>query len=185
MLLTAQSNHLRTFVVLLVLGMCLVVFGCGKKEEVSSLNTVGKGTIVGLTALSALSPGIVLLGVAYDIRAGKAHDMLWMGTFVWVFWIIAFVDWILDKIPGAASINHFVEHGLVWAVAYCGATAFLPIDQQTGSNIITIVGSCLAGSGVQGVRQAYSIPTDVTGAGAPIRSTIEDIVAFVGAGSLI
>ena len=123
----------------------------------------------GLSAAAALSPGIALLRIAYKIKDGKSiNDMnSWMGNFIWFFWIIALIDFVLDKIPGISNINHFVEHATVLAVVYVVATSF---THDTG-----LLSGILAGNGLHVGRQMYRT-TDMVGI-APVTGTLEDILS--------
>jgi hypothetical protein len=82
-----------------------------------------------LSAVSALSPGIALLKVVYDFKDDKGLNggNNWLGSYLWLFWIIAFLGFTLDKIPGVAHIHHFFEYGVIWFLAYI-ATTFLNAD---------------------------------------------------------
>jgi hypothetical protein len=97
-------------------------------------------------------------------------------SFVWimVFVVVGVADFVLDKIPAAASLNQFVEHLILWGIAAIGATYF-------GNNPSVFV-AAIAGSAVQAVRQAYTAAADAAtgGVASPPRGIVEDIVAFVG-----
>lgn len=121
-----------------------------------------------LTSVSALSPGICLLRVAYRAQEKGAHLT---SIVLLIFWLIAAIDWSMDKIPVLASLHQFLAYLIIWGIAYLGST-YLGGDPSTWI-------AALAGSLVQGVRQVYTIPTDATIVGAPARSLIEDIAAFL------
>lgn len=144
-------------------------FRAGQKQGVSRIG------VVGLSAASAFSPGIVLLSIAYHVKeemnAKGEHD--WFLRWLWLFWIICAVDVTLDMIPVAATVNRIFEYVLIWFVAWVGATIL-------NSGVSLLIGG-LAGSGTQLVRQAYSVGTDhaTAGAGAPLRSVSEDVLAYI------
>jgi hypothetical protein len=127
-----------------------------------------------LSAVSALSPGIALLKVVYDFKDDKSLNggNNWLGSTLWLFWIIAFLGFTLDKIPGVAHIHHFFEYGVIWFLAYI-ATTFLNADFATLYGILT-------GSAAQALRQGLRGGVDTTSGGVttPILSTIEDIVTY-------
>src|SRR5512136_1510767 len=82
--------------------------------------SVSKLKLYILSAVSALSPGIALLKVVYDFKDNKYLNggNNWLGSYLWLFWIIAFAGFTLDKIPGVAHIHHFFEYGVIWFLAY-------------------------------------------------------------------
>ncbi len=162
-------------------------FAYGAEPSTSISNQVGNLSMFGVTAASALTPGITLLGVSYDIKSGKGHSLEWLGELNWLFWIIAAVDFVLDKFPVLASINQFFEHLIVWAIAYFISNGIIPVDEQTGENVMAMVGSCVAGSGILGVRQAITAAADGASAGiaSPIRSSIEDVIGSLLAWKII
>ena len=127
-----------------------------------------------LSAISALSPGIALLKVAYDFKDDKSLNggNNWLGSTLWLFWIIAFLGFTLDKIPGVAHIHHFFEYGVIWFLAYI-ATTFLNADFATLYGILT-------GSAAQALRQGLRGGVDTTSGGVttPILSTVEDIITY-------
>ena len=130
------------------------------------------GKILGLSAVSSFSPGIALLSVTYNVKKNKNNhgENNWLVGWLWLFWIIAFIDVMLDKFPVLSNVNHFVEHGLIWYVAYVAVTAL-------GADMTMIYGA-LTGSGVQAVRQTYhaTVAAGTVGTGTPVVSTIEDVV---------
>ncbi len=134
--------------------------------------SVSMGKILGLSAVSSFSPGIALLSVTYNVKKNKnSHgENNWLVGWLWLFWIVAFIDVMLDKFPILSNVNHFVEHGLIWYVAYVAVTAL-------GADMSMIYGA-LTGSGVQAVRQTYhaTVTAGSLGTGTPIVSTIEDVV---------
>lgn len=134
-----------------------------------------------LSAVSALSPGIALLKVAYDFKDDKQLNggNNWLGGALWLFWIIAFVGFTLDKIPGVAHIHHFFEYGVIWFLAYIAST-FLNADFATLYGILT-------GTAAQALRQGLrgGVDTGTGGATTPILSTIEDIVTYLAVSWLL
>lgn len=126
------------------------------------------GELALLTSVSAFSPGICLLRVAYRAQEKGAN---FTSIVLLIFWLIAAIDCSLDKIPVLASLHQFFAYLIIWGIAFLGST-YLGGDPSTWI-------AALAGSLVQGVRQVYTIPTDATIVGAPARSLIEDIVAFL------
>ena len=134
-----------------------------------------------LSAVSALSPGIALLKVAHDYKDDRSLNggNNWLGAYLWVFWIIAFVGFTLDKIPGVAHIHHFFEYGVIWFLAYVAST-FLNADFATLYGILT-------GSAAQALRQGLrgGIDTGSGGATTPVLSTIEDIVTYIAVSWLL
>lgn len=157
--------------------LILILFNVGYSKETpsgtsqNSAEPLSKTRIAALSAVSALSPGIALLSLTYQVKKERNADGSnnWLINYIWIFWIIAFSDFILDKIPILAHVNQFIEHGIIWYVAYV-ATTCLNADASM------ILGA-LIGSGVQAGRHVYSGATDATIVGAPIRSTVEDIIA--------
>lgn len=127
-----------------------------------------------LSAVSALSPGIALLKVAYDFKDDKGLNggNNWLGSYLWLFWIIAFLGFTLDKIPGVAHIHHFFEYGVIWFLAYIAST-FLNADFATLYGILT-------GTAAQALRQGLrgGVDTSSGGTTTPILSTIEDIITY-------
>lgn len=134
-----------------------------------------------LSAVSALSPGIALLKVAHDYKDDRRLNggNNWLGAYLWVFWIIAFVGFTLDKIPGVAHIHHFFEYGVIWFLAYVAST-FL------NAGFATIYG-ILTGSAAQALRQGLrgGIDTGSGGVTTPVLSTIEDIVTYIAVSWLL
>ncbi len=141
----------------------------------STTPPVSKLKLYLLSAVSALSPGIALLKVVYDFKDDKGLNggNNWLGSYLWLFWIIAFLGFTLDKIPGVAHINHFFEYGVIWFLAYIAST-FLNADFATLYGIIT-------GTAAQALRQGLrgGVDTSSGGATTPILSTIEDIVTYI------
>ena len=134
-----------------------------------------------LSAVSALSPGIALLKVAYDVKDDKTLNggNNWLDAYLWLFWVIAFVGFTLDKIPGVAHIHHFFEYGVIWFLAYIAST-FLNADFATLYGILT-------GTAAQALRQGLrgGVDTGTGGATTPILSTIEDIVTYLAVSWLL
>jgi hypothetical protein len=134
-----------------------------------------------LSAISALSPGIALLKVVYDFKDDKGLNggNNWLGSTLWLFWIIAFLGFTLDKIPGIAHIHHFFEYGVIWFLAYI-ATTFLNADFATLYGILT-------GSAAQALRQGLRGGVDTTSGGVttPILSTTEDIITYLAVSWLL
>jgi hypothetical protein len=134
-----------------------------------------------LSAVSALSPGIALLKVAYDYKDDKSLNggNNWLGTYLWVFWVIAFTGFTLDKIPGVAHIHHFFEYGVIWFLAFIAST-FLNADFATLYGILT-------GSAAQALRQGLrgGVDTGTGGATTPVLSTIEDIITYLAVSWLL
>lgn len=146
-----------------------------EQQKSQQAEPVSKAKLMGLSAISSLSPGVALLSIVYNVKKERNADGQngWLVNWLWLYWIIAFIDVTLDKFPIAAQANQFVEHVLIWYTAYVSATAL-------GTDTTMLLGA-LTGSGVQGVRQAYSVAIDgaTVGIGAPARSTIEDVIAGV------
>lgn len=134
-----------------------------------------------LSAVSALSPGIALLKVVYDFKDDKSLNggNNWLGTYLWVFWVIAFLGFTLDKIPGVAHIHHFFEYGVIWFLAFVAST-FLNADFATLYGLLT-------GSAAQALRQGLRGGVDAGSGGAttPILSTIEDILTYLAVSWLL
>jgi hypothetical protein len=137
--------------------------------------SISLGKILGLSAISSFSPGIALLSVSYNVEKerNKHGENNWLVGWLWLFWIIAFIDVMLDKFPVLANVNQFVEHGLIWYVAYVAVTAL-------GADMSMIFGA-LTGSGVQAVRQTYhgAAAFGSVGTATPVISTIEDVVTGI------
>nr|MDZ8061253.1 hypothetical protein [Nostoc sp. EkiNYC01] len=127
---------------------------------------LSKVELVGLTAASALSPGISLLRVAY--RAQEKGANIQQDLFI-LFWLVAIFDFLLDKIPGLASLFQFIQYVIIWATAYLGSTYL------GGDPLIWFM--VASGSIVQIIRQFYTVGSDATIVAAPIRSLFEDLVA--------
>jgi len=134
-----------------------------------------------LSAVSALSPGIALLKVAYDFKDDKTLNggNNWLGAYLWIFWVIAFIGFTLDKIPGVAHIHHFFEYGVIWFLAYVAST-FLNADFATLYGILT-------GTAAQALRQGLRGGVDAGSGGTttPLLSTIEDIVTYLAVSWLL
>ena len=134
-----------------------------------------------LSAVSALSPGIALLKVAYDFKDDKTLNggNNWLSAYLWVFWVIAFIGFTLDKIPGVAHIHHFFEYGVIWFLAYVAST-FLNADFATLYGILT-------GTAAQALRQGLrgGVDTGSGGTTTPILSTIEDIITYLAVSWLL
>jgi len=143
--------------------------------------SVSMGKILGLSAVSSFSPGIALLSITYNVKKekNKHGENNWLIGWLWLFWIIAFIDVMLDKFPVLAQANQFVEHGLIWYVAYVAVTAL-------GADMTMIFGA-LTGSGVQAVRQTYhgTVAVGTVGVGTPVVSTIEDVVTGIAMYAMI
>jgi len=148
---------------------------CTQDSGVTQGEPLSKTRIAAITAISALSPGIALLIVSYQVKKERNSqgENDWLLNYVWLFWIIAFVDFILDMLPGVSQINQFVQYGIIWYVAYVVTTCF-------NADFPMIIGALL-GSGVQAGRHAYSSGLDTASAGAasPIRSMLENIIAAI------
>lgn len=164
-----KNLWLLVFFMLIVVLIYNLGFRAGQKKGVSKVG------VVGLAAASAFSPGIVLLSIAYYVKAemnaeGKYN---WFLRWLWLFWIICIIDVTLDMIPIAASVNRFFEYVLIWFVAWVGATIL-------NSGVSMLIGG-LAGTGVQVSRQVYSLGTDhaTAYAGTPVRSWAENTLAFI------
>ena len=116
-----------------------------------------------LSAVSALSPGIALLKVVYDFKDDKGLNggNNWLGSYLWLFWIIAFAGFTLDKIPGVAHIHHFFEYGVIWFLAFI-ATTFLNADFATLYGILT-------GSAAPGFARVFAGGPTRPPAGSPRR----------------
>lgn len=134
-----------------------------------------------LSAVSALSPGIALLKVAYDVKDDKTLNggNNWLSAYLWVFWLIAFIGFTLDKIPGVAHIHHFFEYGVIWFLAYVAST-FLNADFATLYGILT-------GTAAQALRQGLRGGVDAGSGGTttPLLSTIEDILTYLAVSWLL
>ncbi len=133
-----------------------------RQEELST------GELAKLTAISAFSPGISLLRVASIAQKKGAN---FNGNVWFIIWLIAGFYFVIDKIPGLATFHQFLAHAIIWGTAFLGST-------YLGGDTSMWIGFA-SGSFVQFVRQAYTVPTDVTIVGAPARSLIEDILAFL------
>lgn len=159
-------------VILLVANVIELAASNGSDTSKPNAESVSMGKILGLSAVSSFSPGIALLSVTYNVKKNKnSHgENNWLVSWLWLFWIIAFIDVMLDKFPILSNVNHFLEHGLIWFVAYVAVTAL-------GADMSMIYGA-LTGSGVQSVRQTYhaAVAAGSLGTGTPVVSTIEDIV---------
>ncbi len=134
-----------------------------------------------LSAVSALSPGIALLKVAYGVKDDKTLNggNNWLSAYLWVFWVIAFIGFTLDKIPGVAHIHHFFEYGVIWFLAYVAST-FLNADFATLYGILT-------GTAAQALRQGLRGGVDAGSGGTttPLLSTIEDILTYLAVSWLL
>ncbi len=150
-------------------------------QPASATPPVSKLKLYLLSAVSALSPGIALLKVVYDFKDDKSLNggNNWLGDCLWLFWVIAFLGFTLDKIPGVAHIHHFFEYGVIWFLAYI-ATTFLNADFATLYGIIT-------GTAAQALRQGLRGGLDTASGGAttPVLSMIEDIVTYVAVSWLL
>jgi len=131
------------------------------------------GKLLKLSAVSSFTPGIGLLMIAEDVKKerNKNGENNWFVSLTWLWWIIAFVDFISEKIPGYAYVHQFLQHGIIWYIAYIGSTIF-------GADASMIL-AALTGSGIQGVRQVYHGVSHAPTAGilSGIISLIEDVVA--------
>lgn len=134
-----------------------------------------------LSAVSALSPGIALLKVAYGVKDDKTLNggNNWLSAYLWVFWVIAFIGFTLDKIPGVAHVHHFFEYGVIWFLAYVAST-FLNADFATLYGILT-------GTAAQALRQGLRGGVDAGSGGTttPLLSTIEDILTYLAVSWLL
>jgi|GEM_PF-2253660 len=129
------------------------------------------GELALLTIFSVFSPGISLFRVAYHAQEQGASfsEIQWL-----IYSFIAIVDWVIDKIPGYASLYQFLAHGIIWSVVFLGYTY---LASNPSAWIFYILG--IVGSVVQLIRQIYTIPTDATVVGAPVRSLSEDTFSFL------
>lgn len=149
--------------------------GDAGQQKNQQTQPVSYSKLMGISAVSVFSPGIALLSLAYNVK--KEHNAEgennWLVGWIWLFWIVAFIDVTLDKIPLYAHIHHFMQHGLIWFVAYAAVTA-LGVD-------VTMFLGALTGSTVQAVRQGYhgAVAIGSAATGTPVVSTIEDIVTGV------
>ena len=175
------KRHVKMILVLTVIMLSLSNwFYCGGNSNVDGQPPAKEGMstmrLMGLSAASALSPGIALLKMSYDMKDERniSPENAWPLKYIWVFWIVGFIDVILDKMPimMVPQINQFVEHGIIWFIAYMAVTCL-------NADVSAFVGA-LTGSSIQGVRQVYSGATDTTTGGfaAPVRSTIEDVIGY-------
>lgn len=171
----------------LIIFICIslaLIFEMSAFSEVTSVNSlqanpqyepVSKAKLIGLSAVSSFSPGIALLSIIYDVKKerNKNGENGWLVNWLWLYWIIAFLDVTLDKIPIWAHAHHFMQYGLVWYVAYVAANVL-------GADVSMLLGA-LTGTGVQAARQTYHVPVaaGTLTSGTPILSTIEDVLTGV------
>ena len=131
------------------------------------------GKLLKLSAVSTFTPGIGLLMIAEDVKKERntRGENNWFVNLTWLWWIIAFGDFITEKIPMAAHVHQFLQYGIIWYIAYIASTIF-------GADSSMVLGA-LTGSGVQLARQAYHLGTGLPTAGVAsgIISLIEDVVA--------
>ena len=167
------ASFIAAFLIMNVVALSKSSQGDNKQQATQNSETVSNSKLLGLSAVSSFSPGIAILSLAYNVKKERntKGENNWLVHFIWLFWIIAFIDVSLDKFPLLANVNHFVEHGLIWFFAYAAVTAL-------GSDVTMLLGA-LTGSGVQGIRQVYHGATSATVVGQPVVSTIEDIITGV------
>jgi len=124
---------------------------------------ISKGQIVGLAIGSAFSPGISLLQIAYHAKMEQLQ--------IAIIWVLAGINFLLDKIPLFASMFQIFEYLIIWVTTYVGLT------HLGGSPLMWILAAFI-GTCVQFVRQVYTVGTDMTIAGAPVRGFIEDTISL-------
>jgi hypothetical protein len=150
-------------------------------QTVHKAEPVSKMKLYLLSAVASLSPGIALLKVVHDYKDDKTLNggNNWLGSFLWLFWIIAFLGFTLDKFPVVASVHHFFEYGVIWFLAYVAAT-FLNADFSTINGLIT-------GGAVQAMRQGVRAASDGVSVGfaSPVISTIEDGITYAAVSWLL
>jgi hypothetical protein len=122
----------------------------------------------GLTASMVLSPGIGLLKVAHN-ASKQGHDFGFIGWSAMI--MIAIIDFIADKVAFISAVQQWAQHLIIWGTAYL-ASMYL----GDGSNVGVLI---LVASIFQLLRQCGSFVIDFSIIGAPIRSTIEDIIALL------
>jgi hypothetical protein len=126
---------------------------------------------VALVFASALSPGITLLRVAYLLNENGANLEQWLV----LFWILAIIDFFVDKIPGIALIFQFIQYPMV------GMAAYLVVTNSESDSTIARLLVPLVAIIIQVIRQICSISFDTitVGFGTIPRSIFEDIVAII------
>lgn len=126
---------------------------------------------VALVFASALSPGITLLRVAYLLNENGVNLEQWL----LLFWILAIIDFFVDKIPGIALIFQFIQYPMVGMAAYLVVTNS-ESDSTTARLLVPLVAII-----IQVIRQICSISFDTitVGFGTITRSIFEDIVAII------
>lgn len=144
-------------------------------EPLNQPEPLSKARLAAISAVSAFSPGIALLIITHQVKKERnsGGENNWLLDFLWLIWIVAFLDFILDMVPGVSQVNQFFEYGIIWYIAYVAATCF-------NTDFPMLVGALL-GSGIQAGRHFYSTGLDTASSGtaSPIRSTIENIVTAV------
>jgi len=163
----------------IVLAMDLSVFphagNANTVQRTPQYEPISKAKLIGLSAVASFSPGIALLSIVYDVRRTRNTngENDWLVGWLWLYWVIAFIDVTSNKIPVYAHVHHFIQYGLIWYVAYVAATVL-------GTDVTMLLGA-LTGTGMQAVRQGYHLPVagGSLGMGTPIISTIEDVVTGV------
>lgn len=170
----------KRFAIRLLCAVIALVFAASQAfgtpvAELSQDEPLSKSRVAAISAISAFSPGIALLVVAYQVKKERNSrgENDWLLNLLWLFWIIAFVDFILDMIPAVSQVNQFVQYGIIWYVAYVVATCF-------NTDFPMLIGALL-GSGVQAGRHVYSSGLDSAtgGAASPFRSMLENIITAI------
>lgn len=173
---TASSLGKRIVIFLVIAALIVIAYRIGfHSGQAGQKRGISKFAAVALPAISGLFPGLILLRIAYYVKAERnaKGENDWFLRWLWLFWLVAIADWLLDQIPGAASVNRWFEYALIWFIAWVGATVL-------HQGVSFLIGG-LAGSGIQATRQAYSLATDYGsgGLGAPVRSHVENLFAYL------
>jgi uncharacterized membrane protein len=137
-----------------------------------------------LAAPAGLNAYIPLLAVALAERLGWLHlaspwDLLGTWWAIALISVLLVVEIVADKVPAVDHVNDVVQ--TVVRPAAGGLLAVSAGGKADASSVALLVGGVLIAGGVHSVKATARPVVNVTtgGAGAPVVSTIEDVVAVI------
>lgn len=137
-----------------------------------------------LAAPAGLNAYIPLLVVALAERFGWLHldepyDMLGSGWAIALIAVLLVVEVVADKVPAVDHANDAVQ--TVVRPAAGGLLAAAASGRGAASSVVLVICGILIAGGVHAVKASArpAVNVSTAGIGAPVVSTIEDVVAFV------
>jgi hypothetical protein len=138
-----------------------------------------------LAAPAGLNAYIPLLAVALAERFGWLHlrepfDALGSWWLIALIAVLLLVEVVADKVPAVDHVNDVIQ--TIVRPAAGGLLAVSASQKGTVEPIVLLVAGILIAGGVHAVKASARPVVNVStaGAGAPVVSTIEDVLAVVG-----